>query len=80
MLYTKVVQPKKKWHKQAKKMGSEYNIDISERHTFIPVSAMDEYHQEIYKRAEDFFVLRDAIYNDIMRRRYKLLVFRYVFY
>ncbi len=49
------------------KMGSEYNIDISERHTFIPVSAMDEYHQEIYKRAEDFFVLRDAIYNDIAK-------------
>ena len=23
MLYTKVVQPKKKWHKQAKKMGKK---------------------------------------------------------
>lgn len=43
----------------------EYDIDINQRHKFIEIEADDEFQQDILKRTDGFFEMRDFIYSDL---------------
>lgn len=47
----------------------EYDIDINIRHKFIEIEADAEFQQDILKRADDFFQMRDFIYNDLIEAK-----------
>ena len=43
----------------------EYDINLNERHTYLPIVADAEYQKEILKRIDGMFVLRDSILKDL---------------
>lgn len=43
----------------------EYEIDINERHTYLPMLADEVYQKEIISRISEFFKLRDKIGSDL---------------
>ncbi len=56
-----------KYDEFGNKVDSEYKIDINHRHTFIPIESNKEFQQEVLTRVEEFFKLRDIIYNDLCK-------------
>ena len=44
----------------------EYDIPVEERHAFIPMDADEVYQEEILKRIDEFFPMRDLILEDLM--------------
>lgn len=44
----------------------EYEIDINERHKFIPIEPQRDYHKEILKRHGKFLKMRDTLYKDLI--------------
>lgn len=43
----------------------EYNIPIEDRHVFLPLQKDEDFQKEIMVRIDDFFPMRDAIYDDL---------------
>lgn len=44
----------------------EYEISADKRHKFIEISADEDFHEEILKRADSFFEMRDLILKDLL--------------
>lgn len=45
----------------------EFDIPLEERHLFIPIEAQEAYQEEILKRCDEFFPIRDTIMSHLIK-------------